>query len=379
MSAPPPWMSERWRRRPPWWPGSEPWPPHGPGGQAAWRRMRGRMVRRAAGLLVMLLVLTFSGCTGAFWLAASLLGLVDLPHAELTLARGIGLAALVIGAVGLLLIGRALRRVTAPIDDFMEAVGRVTEGDLTARVSARGPRDARALGRAFNSMVERLQQSEAQRRSLLADVTHELRTPLTVMQGHLEGVLDGVYPADREHLAPILDEMRVLGRLIDDLRTLAQAESGTLTLRREPTDLGVLVGEVAASFRPEAEAAGVTLEVDVADDLPLLAVDPVRLREVLTNLVANALRYTPQGGRVRIGGKATEGGGVELAVSDTGAGIPPEALPHIFDRFYKSADSGGSGLGLAIARNLVNTHGGTLEAESHLGQGTTMRVKLPGE
>jgi len=210
-------------------------------------------------------------------------------------------------------------------------------------------------------------------------VTHELRTPLTVIQGNLEGLLDGVYPADPAHLMPVLEETRVLSRLIDDLRTLSLAESGTLALHREPTDLGVLAGETAAAFRPQAETAGASLVLDVSDDLPLLAVDPVRLSEVLNNLVANALRYTPSGGRVTISGKLAEDGGAVLEVRDTGAGIAPEALPHVFDRFYKSADSRGSGLGLAIAKNLVAAHGGQLSVESAIGKGTVMTVRLPGE
>jgi signal transduction histidine kinase len=237
----------------------------------------------------------------------------------------------------------------------------------------------RALARAFNGMAARLEDNESHRRGLLADVTHELRTPLTVIQGNLEGLLDGVYPADPAHLTPILDETRVLSRLIDDLRTLSLAESGTLALHREPTDLGVLAGETAAAFRPQAEAAGVALGLDASDDLPLLAVDPVRLSEVLNNLVANALRYTPSGGRVTISGRPAEDGGAVLAVRDTGAGIATEALPHVFDRFYKSPDSRGSGLGLAIAKNLVAAHGGQLSVESEAGKGTVMTVRLPGE
>src|SRR5262249_16880945 len=161
----------------------------------------------------------------------------------------------------------------------------------------------RALARAFNGMVARLQDNERQRRALLADVTHELRTPLTVIQSTLEGLLDGIYPADPEHLKPILEETQVLSRLIDDLRTLSLAESGTLALHREPTDLGVLAGETVSAFRPQAQAAGVTLALEVSDDLPLLAVDPVRLSEVLNNLTSNALRYTPAGGSVILSGR----------------------------------------------------------------------------
>ena len=377
--GPPWWRSEeggRPRQRPPWWPEAEPWPPAGP---EAWGRVRPRFARRMGALAALFFVFIVGGCTVAFWLAVSAAGLVDLPEGARLLVRAGSLLALVIGLAGILFTGRALRAMTGGVGEFMDAVGRVSDGDYAARVNERGPRDLRALARAFNRMAARLEASEAQRRTLLADVTHELRTPLTVMQGNLEAVLDGVYPADPEHLAPILDETKVLARLIDDLRTLTEAESGTLTLHREPTDLGVLAGETAAAFRAQAEQTGVRLHLALGDDLPLLPVDPVRLREVLSNLLANALRYTPAGGTVTLAGQPGPNGGLTLTVTDTGAGIAPEALPHIFDRFYKTPDSRGTGLGLAIARNLVAAHGGTLTVESALGAGTTMRVELPGD
>lgn len=329
--------------------------------------------------VVALIILTSGACTLAFWAAAGWLGRPNVAAGPPLLVRGVGLVALIFGALLLMQTAFALRRLSRPVGEFMTAVEQVAEGDYSVRVSESGTRDGRALARAFNGMAARLQASETQRRGLLADVTHELRTPLTVIQGNLEGLLDGVYPADAEHLTPILDETRILSRLIDDLRTLALAESGTLTLNREPTDLGVLAGETVAAFRAQAEAAGVSLALDVSDDLPLLAVDPVRLREVLTNLVANALRYTPAGGRVSISWKPAADGGAVLEVSDTGAGISAEALPHIFERFYKTPESRGTGLGLAIAKNLVTAHGGQISARSVAGEGTVMTVELPGE
>ncbi len=217
---------------------------------------------------------------------------------------------------------------------------------------------------------------EEQRRRLLADVTHELRTPVAILQGNLEALLDGVYPADPEHLAPLLEETQVLSRLIDDLRTLSLAESGALELHREATDIGVLAGDVLASFRHEADAAGVSLQAEVPDDTPLVEVDPLRLREVLVNLVGNALRHTPGGGKVRIAA-TIEAGELRLEVVDNGVGIAADDLPHVFERFYKSSDSPGSGLGLAIARNLVLAHGGRIEVESSAGAGTRMRITLP--
>ncbi len=371
---------DRPHRRPPWWPQDEPWPPQG---RPRWRNGPPPFVRRLFFIIPLAIfsvfVLVVGGSTLLFWLIATSLRWVPFQPGPPPFFRAGAIVILVVLALLLTGTARALRRAATPVSEFMAGVERVADGDFAARVAERGPRDVRALARAFNGMAARLQDNESHRRGLLADVTHELRTPLTVIQGNLEGLLDGVYPADPAHLAPILEETQVLSRLIDDLRTLSLAESGTLALHREPTDLGVLAGETAAAFRPQAEAAGVTVALDVNDDLPLLAVDPVRLSEVLNNLVANALRYTPSGGAVTIGGKPTEEGGAVLEVRDTGAGIAPEALPHVFDRFYKSADSRGSGLGLAIAKNLVAAHGGQLTAASETGQGTVMTVRLPGE
>jgi signal transduction histidine kinase len=225
-------------------------------------------------------------------------------------------------------------------------------------------------------MVERLEVDEGQRRSLLADVSHELRTPLTVISGNLEAMVDGVHPADAAHLTAILDETRVMGRLIDDLRTVALSEAGTLTLHREPTDPDVLIDEVVRSFEAAAGTARVTVTAEVPEDLPIMDVDPVRLREVLANLVGNAIRHTPAGGSVVIRGHVT-GNQLELRVADTGPGIDAAVLPHVFDRFVKGAGSTGSGLGLAIARHLVSAHGGTLEVEATASAGTTFRATLP--
>ncbi len=180
----------------------------------------------------------------------------------------------------------------------------------------------------------------------------------------------------RRHLAAILDETRVMERLIDDLRTVALSEAGTLTLHREPTDPDVLIAEVVRSFEGAAGTAGVTVTAEVGEDLPILDVDPVRLREVLANLVANAIRHTPAGGTVAIRGEVT-GDRLVLRVADSGSGIDPDVLPHVFDRFVKGAGSGGSGLGLAIARHLVAAHGGTLEVEATGSAGTTFRASLP--
>jgi len=288
-------------------------------------------------------------------------------------------AAILIGLFVLIVLGMAggaVRRAAAPVGDLIEASGRVEAGDFSARVPEEGPREVRSLARAFNSMSARLEEMEAQRQSTLADVSHELRTPLTVIQGNIEALLDGVYPADAEHLEPILEEARVMERLIEDLRTLTLVEAGKLVLHHEPTDLGDLLPEVAAGYKSQAEHAGVQLIVTVADNVPVLKLDPARLREVVANLLTNALRHTPRGGSIDLAARLI-GNEVEVTVRDTGSGMNAEQMDRIFDRFYRSPDSPGSGLGLPIARDLAEAHGGTLTATSELGRGTTIRFTLP--
>jgi signal transduction histidine kinase len=337
--------------------------------------MRRFFIFRLVGLVVFLITLGALGCALTAGLLSLGFGLLHLPPATLP---ALLLGASLIAATVFTAFARAFQQLARPVADLMDAAGAVEAGDYSARVRERGPREMRALAGAFNQMTERLQQNEIQRRALLADVTHELRTPVAVIQGNLEGLLDGVYPADAAHLAPILDETHVLSRLIDDLRTLSLAESGALQLHREPTDLAVLMSDALAAFRPSAEAAGVTLRAALNGDLPLLEVDPVRIREVLTNLIGNALRHTPRGGEVEAGGRLDpDGTHVTLWVRDTGAGIAPGDLPHVFDRFYKSEESRGTGLGLAIAKNLVTMHGGEISVESEAGQGATFRFTLP--
>lgn len=362
------------RHRPPWWPHDEPWPSHRP----SWSKMRRFVFWRVLGSLL-ILTLVAAG-VGAFisWFTFIGSGKPDFQHEGPPPFFFCGVV--FIGLLLFMLVGRLLRRVTTPVGELMEAVGRVESGDYSTRVAEDGPREVRALGRAFNAMTERLQLNEIQRRNLLADVTHELRTPLTVIQGNLEGLLDGVYPRDEAHLEAILEDTRVLTRLIDDLRTLSLAESGALQLHPEPTDLSILASETITSFKAQAEVAGVALEVAMPDELPLLELDPVRLREVLTNLISNALRHTPAGGRVQLTAQINQTDQqMVVAVSDTGSGISSEDLPHIFDRFYKAENSRGTGLGLSIAKNLITAHGGEIlvYSDGAPGQGTTIQFTLP--
>jgi two-component system sensor histidine kinase BaeS len=230
-----------------------------------------------------------------------------------------------------------------------------------------------ALALVFRGAIRRVSRAFAEqdrlRRQLMADVAHELRTPLAILQGRIEGLLDGVYPRDELHLTELLEETRHLSRLVEDLGTLAIAEAGALDLRKETVDLGDLVRDVAAALpRPVAVAVPV--------DLPAVEVDPVRIRQVLLNLLANALRHTPAEGTVAVEVEARPKQ-ILIRVRDSGSGISPEDLPHVFERFQKGSDSGGSGLGLAIARKLVLAHSGEIGIESAPGQGTEVTVTLP--
>ena len=326
--------------------------------------MRGRFMWRIGCFFLLMTVIFVSVVALLGWLIGKAIG------AAPTLL--IGLVALLV----LAMIGRAIRNAAAPVGDLIEASGKVEEGDFSTRVPETGPREVRALARAFNAMSARLEETEQQRRSALADVSHELRQPLTVIQGNIEALIDRVYPGDAAHLEPILAETRVLEHLIDDLRTLTLAEAGSLVLHREPTDLGALLSDVAKSYQSQADQSGVTLTVTAPDDLPPLDIDPARIREVVANLLTNALRHTPRDGSVELSAALADDR-VEVTVHDTGSGIPPDQLDRIFDRFYRSPDSPGSGLGLPIAKSLVEAQGGTIAAASEPGGGTTIRVKLP--
>jgi two-component system, OmpR family, sensor histidine kinase BaeS len=345
-------------RRPPWWPEGEPFPPRRWG-----RRGPPTFVRRVGCFFVAIL--------GSAVLAGAVLGgliarLGGWPVALLAIVFALFLLAAGIGGV---------RRMTRPMDSLIEAAGRIEAGDYSVQVAESGPRDLRSVARAFNEMSARLKASDEQRRGFLAELAHEFRTPLTVIRGQAEAIGDGVYPGDVAHLSPILDATQTLDRLVEDLRTLVLTDAGNLVLHKEPTDLGALAADTTESFQTQAEAAHVTLSAEVADNLPLVEVDPARIRSVIGNLLSNAIRHTPSGGLVKV---AVVGSGNEVVVTvtDTGDGIAPELLPHVFDRFVKGASSPGSGLGLAIARDIVTTHGGKLEIQSTVGSGTTIRFTL---
>jgi signal transduction histidine kinase len=371
--TPPEWNSHHYSRRffkqrPSWWPENEPWPPQQD------RSRRHRFSRRVGCVFAFLSLFLCGFFFVSPVLIGFLLGQVDFSHLYARIPYLAGLAVFTLAVV--FAAGYGLRRIFTPMDNLLNAADRVAEGDYSVHVEERGPREVRSLARAFNNMAFRLHQADEQRRNLLADVTHELHTPLTVIQGNLEGMLDGVYPADEANLRPLLDETVMLSKLVEDLRVLALAESGALKLRKEPTDLGMLIRDTIAAFQSQVDSADVKLTIETGDDLPWLELDPGRIRQVLSNLLANALRYTPAGGEVSVVYTQDEEHAI-IEVHDTGPGIPAEELTHIFERFYKSADSGGMGLGLAIAKHLVEAHGGTLIAKSKPGQGTTMLISLP--
>lgn len=314
--------------------------------------------------------------------AALLVGFFALLSWFITTVFGSSAAVVPVVLIGLLVVlvliavGSGFRRFAAPVGDLIDASGRVEAGDFTTRVEEVGPREIRRLARAFNAMSAQLDETQRQRRSALADVSHELRTPLTVIQGNIEAILDGVYPADAEHLQPILEEIHVMERLIEDLRTLSLVEADALVLHREPTDISALLHEVAAGYQPHAEQSAVRLTVDAAEGLRLVSVDPARVREILANLFTNAIRHTPREGSVEVSAAMAEDA-VAVIVRDTGSGMTPEQLDRAFDRFYRAADSPGSGLGLPIAHDLVQAHGGVMSATSEVGRGTTVRFTLP--
>ena len=357
------------RPRPKWWPQDEPWPPVG---EFPWRKVRRQFfVRFAIGVTLVSLILI----AGPVIVIGQLLSLAGLS------GPAVPVAAVLLVVVILFTISRgarSARRFAVPFGDLIEASGKVGAGDFSARVEMprHGMRELRWLVEAFNSMAARLETDERQRRSLLADVSHELRTPLAVLRGELEAMIDGVHAIDEAHLAAAVDQIAMVTKLVEDLRTLALAEAGALALQKEPTDLSVLTNEAAYSFEGLAATTGVRLEVRMPDDLPLVDLDPLRIQQVIGNLVANALRYAPRGGVVSIVGEARPGT-VAISVVDSGPGIPPEMLPHVFERFAKAEDSRGSGLGLAIARQLVEAHGGSIRAASAVGAGATIVFELP--
>jgi signal transduction histidine kinase len=397
------WHHDRWPPAPPWW-HEEHGPrwtgPPGPRFKRAWGGRPpsgGALFFRFAfvfGLFVVLAcaILLMLGAAAFLFIPRPL----PTPGSLLEGWHPLRFLAYLGGAVLLLLL--ALRRVghlashrlIDPLSATMKAAGALAEGDLSARVPVQGSPEFRHLALSFNRMAEALETADRQRRELLADVAHELRTPLTVIQGNLEGLRDGVYLATPEQIDLVLDETQKLSRLVDDLRLLTLADAGQLPLDLQDVEVHQLLADLRDAFAPQAAEAGVTLQVEAPHQtLRPLHADPQRVGQVLGNLLTNALRHTPSGGQVTLGaapiGATERPEAVEIWVADTGEGVLPEDLPHIFDRFWRGdrararGEAVGSGLGLAIARSLVQLHGGRIWAESEgvPGKGTTVSFVLP--
>ena len=270
-----------------------------------------------------------------------------------------------------------------PLGEIFNAIDSVAEGDLSIRVPDNDSPQFHELIKRFNKMVSELERSDQQRRNLTADIAHELRTPLHIIQGNLEGVIDGVYQPTADHINNTLDETKLLARLVEDLQTLSLAEGGQLPLHPTRFLLADLIHDLTSSFSAQAASLGINLAADIQDPKQEISADYDRLNQVLSNLISNALRYTPQGGSISLetGSGSGEERSARIKVKDTGEGIAPENLPFIFDRFWRGdrsrTDREHSGLGLAITKQIVHAHGGSIEASSEIGKGTIFVIDLP--
>ncbi len=291
------------------------------------------------------------------------------------------IAGLIAGVLALVLASILAYRLLRPVRELTLAAESMASGDLSQRVPVRGEDELATLGVAFNQMADSLQLAEQSRRAMTADIAHELRNPLAVQRANLEALQDGIYPLTPDSLTPILDQNQMLTRLVDDLRTLALADSGRLDLVRTPTGLPALVRRVVERYAPQAAGREIQIASQIAENIPDLSLDAQRIEQILNNMLDNALRHTPDRGKVEVS-LSSNAQQVLLSVHDSGAGIPEDALPYIFERFYRadrsrSRSEGGTGLGLAIARQLAEAHGGTLSAANHPQGGAEFILVLP--
>ncbi len=298
------------------------------------------------------------------------------------LNQSVLLAGILAGVLGLILALVLAYTLLRPVHALTVAAQKLAQGDLSHRVEVEGRDELATLGHTFNQMADSLQQAEEARRAMTADIAHELRTPLAVQRANLEALQDGVYPLTAENLSPVIEQNHLLTHLVDDLRTLALADAGQITLERTSVDLTSLVAQVVEHFQPQASTQQIGLILTPTDNpVPFISADPIRLEQVLSNLLSNALRYTPAGGQIVL--SLTSGDtSVTLTIHDSGSGIPEQALPYIFERFYRGDKSraraeGGTGLGLSIARQLARLHGGDLTAANHSSGGALFTLTLP--
>jgi two-component system sensor histidine kinase BaeS len=315
--------------------------------------------------------------------AGSSLYMGDAEQAFLNSVRNsLWLAALVAILVGIAVGYFFSQLITRPVRQLTWAARRVATGDFSQRVPHKTDDEIGEVSVAFNTMAEQLEKKEKSRRQLLADIAHELRSPLSIIQGNLEAWLDGVITPMPDQVASVYDETVLLSRLITDLRDLSLAEAGQLKLSQKATELGEFIYAEIASVRNRCREKQITIDAALPGGLPLVLIDRDRIRQVLHNLVDNALRYTKASGTIKIGANYTKPGWVTVSVSDSGAGIAPDDLPHVFDHFYKVDRSrqrghGGAGIGLAMVKQLVELHGGKVWVESQKGKGSTFFFTLP--
>jgi signal transduction histidine kinase len=335
-------------------------------------------------LLFILLPITYLYlcCDGREQIIPEFINTEGEPYGEelLEAAARITMVVAVIGIGTGVWLSRGLSR---PISQLAQAAKRIGSGELGYRVELpSSSQELIDLAAAFNSMSADLQRAEELRSHLMADVSHELRTPLTVLEGNLRAALDHVYELDEAELADLYSQTRHIIGLVNDLRELALFEAHRLPLNMESVDISELVHEVAWNFELMAQEKGVVLTAVPFPTSITLSTDEARLRQVLSNLIVNALQHTPANGRITLQ-QTTDTHSFTITISDTGSGIAPEHLPHVFDRFYRtdrsrSRETGGTGLGLAIAKAIVEAHNGRLTATSPgSGQGSTFTIQLP--
>jgi signal transduction histidine kinase len=283
--------------------------------------------------------------------------------------------------LALLLTLALSNHILKPVRELTRTANRMERGDLSQRVSIRTKDEMGVLAHAFNTMADGLERSEQLRRNLMSDVTHELRTPLTNIQGYLEALHDRVVEPTPGMINSIYEESLLLNRLVADLQELSLAEAGQLCLVRRPISLEEITVKAVQALHMQAASKQLSIQVHLPRDLPLIEADPERLGQILRNLLSNAITHTPAGGEINVRAYAT-GSEVRVSVQDTGEGIPAQHLPYVFERFYRADSSraratGGTGLGLAIVKQMVQAHGGWIEAESQLGQGACFTFTLP--
>jgi two-component system, OmpR family, sensor histidine kinase BaeS len=365
-------MTDRPADRPRGRPAAEPRPPVRPRPPDARRRFRRRLLLVAVALVLAWIVVAvaITGTAMGHW--------GNRPGGKFVIGAATIAAAVATAA--------AYRRISRPAGDLVGAAEQVATGDYRVDLEVRGPRELRLITETFNEMAARLAANEEQRRRFLADITHELRNPLAVLQSEIEAQLDGVHPRDDHHVASLLEETRRLGHLVDDLHTLALAETGRLVLQQEAVAFGVLVDEAMGRHEAQARQQDVALRAAIAPPLPKAWVDPARVRQVLDNLLANAIRHTPPGGEVLVEVSSLFGPGsghgpmVQCRVTDAGPGFREDQLGQVFERFKRAGDSHGSGLGLSIARDLIRAHGGTIDATNDpITGGASVTFTLPPE